>query len=346
MADPRFFDSKGPFDLHKVIALTEASLAPGQSASQDDLYQKIYDLEALSQAGNGHLTFFENPKYLDEFKSCRATACFVHPNVLEKIEDFQGLPLLLVHKKPRRAYAVVANAFYPDKEIEAGVSDRAMIDHSAKIGKGVSIASGAVIEENVEIGDHTAIDANAVIKQGVKIGARCRIGAGCVISHALIGDDVSMLRNVSVGQRGFGFDPSPEGHLNVPQLGRVLIGNDVEIGAGTTIDRGAGPDTIIGDGCRIDNLVQVGHNAQLDKGCVLVSQVGISGSTKVGKFVTFAGQSGSAGHLTVGDGVTVAAKSGVTNDVSAGQTVAGFPAVPVNIWRKQVVALKRLVKKS
>jgi UDP-3-O-[3-hydroxymyristoyl] glucosamine N-acyltransferase len=176
------------------------------------------------------------------------------------------------------------------------------------------------------------------------MGSDCIISSNVTISHSIIGNAVIIHPGCQIGQDGFGFASGPQGHMRIPQLGRVIIQDHVNIGANCTIDRGAGPDTIIGAGTQIDNLVQIGHNVQLGMGCVIVSQAGVSGSTKVGNFVVIAGKAGIGGHLTIGDGVTVAACAGVMRNIEAGQTVGGFPAIPQKEWLRQQAMIARLTK--
>jgi len=164
--------------------------------------------------------------------------------------------------------------------------------------------------------------------------------------HATVGDNTIIHTGARIGQDGFGFAMGPAGHVKVPQLGRVIVGADVEIGANTTIDRGTGPDTVIGDGCKIDNLVQIAHNVQIGQNCVIVSQTGISGSTELGDFVVLAGQVGLAGHLKIGSGARIAAQSGVMRNVDPGQELGGSPAKPVRAWLKEVATLERLARKK
>jgi len=208
------------------------------------------------------------------------------------------------------------------------------------------IGPNAVIEQGVRLGRRCRVGANTVIAAGVEVGDDCRIGPNVTLSHCVIGSRVVLHPGVRIGQEGFGFASDPAGPVKVPQLGRVLIGNDVDIGANTTIDRGSGPDTVIGSGSMIDNLVQIGHNVILGRCCVLAGQVGISGSTRLDDFVMVGGQGGLAGHLHIGRGVRIAAKSGIMRDIPAGETVCGSPAVPLTEFMRQTAVLQRLARKK
>jgi UDP-3-O-[3-hydroxymyristoyl] glucosamine N-acyltransferase len=203
-----------------------------------------------------------------------------------------------------------------------------------------------VVGANTEIGEGTWLGPGVVIGEGVVVGRDCRIHANVTLSHCIVGARVTVFPGARIGQDGFGFAPDPRGHVTVPQLGRVLIHDDVRIGANTTIDRGAGPDTVIGAGCRIDNLVQIGHNVVLGRGCIVVAQAGIAGSTRLGDFVVLGGQAGLTGHLTIGAGAQVAAQAGVMDDVPPGAIYGGSPAIPARDWHRQTVAVRKLVKKE
>jgi UDP-3-O-[3-hydroxymyristoyl] glucosamine N-acyltransferase len=289
------------------------------------------------------LSFLSNRRYLAAFSAAKAGAAFVEKSALSAAPA--GMTLL-VSADPYRAFAKAAKLFYPLPPVRPGVASSAFVDPTAKLGKGVEIGHHAVIEARVEIGAGSAIGANTVVGEGVVIGAACRIAPNVTLSHCLIGDRVVLYPGVRVGQDGFGFAPGADGHEKVPQLGRVIIGDDVEVGANSTIDRGALPDTIIGDGSMIDNLVQIAHNVVLGKACVLVSQCGISGSTRLGDFVMVGGQTGVTGHLVIGRGARLGGKSGVMRDVEPGGTVGGIPAVPMLQWHRQTAALGRLAKKK
>jgi len=203
-----------------------------------------------------------------------------------------------------------------------------------------------VIGADVEIGFGTVICANAVIGTGTRIGRGCVVGANATVQHALIGDRVLLHPGVCVGQDGFGYAMGPQGHLKVPQIGRVIIQDDVEIGANTTVDRGANRDTVIGEGTKIDNQVQIGHNVVIGRHCVIVSQVGLSGSCTLEDFVAIGGQSGVRGHVTVGMGAQVAAVSVVNEDLPAGGRYGGTPAKPVKQWFREVAALRKLAERG
>jgi UDP-3-O-[3-hydroxymyristoyl] glucosamine N-acyltransferase len=196
------------------------------------------------------------------------------------------------------------------------------------------------------LGEGCEIGAGAVIEAGTELGPSCRVGAGATLSHCLIGERVVLHAGVRIGQDGFGLALDRGGHVKVPQLGRVLIEDDVEIGADTTIDRGSGPDTVVGRGCKIDNLVMIAHNVRLGAGCVVVAQSGISGSTRIDAGSILAAQVGITGHLTIGPQVQLAARTAVTRDLAGGGTYGGVPAVPIGQWRRQVAAIRRLGRRK
>ncbi|MDA8231251.1 MAG: UDP-3-O-(3-hydroxymyristoyl)glucosamine N-acyltransferase [Magnetospirillum sp.] len=338
MADPRFFSLAGPFTLGRLAELSGAEMAPGADAGA-----VFSDVAALDAAGASDIGFLDNRKYMADFIASKAGACVVHPDMAPRAPA--GM-LLLLSPDPYRAYAHIAQAFYPVTPPEPWVAPTAWVDPTARIAEGCRIEPGAVIGARAEIGRRCRIGANVVVGDGVAIGDECVLGANATLSHAILGNRVVIYPGARIGQDGFGFAMGPEGHLKVPQLGRVVIGNGVEIGANTTIDRGAGPDTVIGDGCMIDNLVQIGHNVQLGRGCVIVAQVGISGSTRIGDFVAAGGQAGITGHLRIGSGARIAAQSGVMRDIAAGETVGGAPAVPMAEWLRQSALLGKLGRRK
>lgn len=338
MADPRFFARRSPLTLGEIARLSGAILRdPADSA------HVVEDVAPLDAATDKTVSFLDNVKYKEQFLASKAGACFVS----EKVVSLAPAGMrLLVSSSPYKSYALTAQAFYPEPIPDAGISPHAVIDPSAQLGAGCQIDAGVVIGPGVKIGRQCLIEANAVIGAHVEIGDHCRIGAGASLSHTLIGSHVRLYPGVRVGQDGFGFAIDSKGHVKVPQLGRVIVEDHVEIGANTTIDRGAGPDTVIGQGTWIDNLVQIGHNVRIGRGCIIVAQTGISGSTIIEDFVAMGGQSGAAGHLRIGKGARVAAQSGLMRDVGPGEEVMGYPAVPIKQFMRQVATLNRLIKRN
>lgn len=321
MADKRFFDLKGPFTLGELAEHTGSTLS--DEGAKD---KQVSDVASLDNATGDQVSFLDNKKYLSQFKETKAAACFVHPKIT--IHAPKGVTCL-VSANPYKAYALAAQMFYPET-----------MDCE-------DIHSSAVIGDNVQLGKNCKIGANAVIGNGVIIGDYCDIGANATLSHCILGNNVAIYPGAQIGQRGFGFAIDPAtGFTTVPQLGRVIIEDNVEIGANATVDRGSGPDTVIGRGTRIDNLVQIGHNAKTGEYCVMVAQSGISGSTELGNFVMVGGQSGFAGHLKIGDGVQVGAQSGIMRDIPAGSKVMGTPTVPMRQYMKQVALLAKMATQT
>lgn len=339
MADPRFFPPpRGPFSLGELSATSGAAVGRGADASR-----RFTDVAALDDAGAGHVSFLLDGRYADALSHTRAGACVLAPGFVDKAPP--GLALL-VSDDPHTAYARIARAFHPAPGVSEGRHPTAVVDPTATVGAGTRIDSGAVIEAGAEIGRGCEIAANAVIGAGVVVGDDSRIGACASLSHALVGARVLIHAGARIGTRGFGFAMGAAGHLEIPQLGRVVIGDDVEIGANATVDRGSGGDTVVGAGTKIDNLVQIGHNVRIGRGCVIVAQAGIAGSTILDDFAVIAAQGGVAGHLRIGKGARVGAKSGVMRDVPDGETVLGVPALPIRQFFKQMTLVARLAKQK
>ncbi|HPQ51333.1 MAG TPA: UDP-3-O-(3-hydroxymyristoyl)glucosamine N-acyltransferase, partial [Alphaproteobacteria bacterium] len=276
----------------------------------------------------------------DQFEKTKAGACIIHPDMVEFAPD--GVRLIL-SESPYKAYATAAQIFYPETRPDPMISKFSSIHPDAKIGQGVHIADFVTIGAGAEIGDYVWIDSHTSIGAGVILGDYVRIGNNATVSHAVIGSHSRVYPGVRIGQDGFGFAIDPTGFVKVPQLGRVMVGDHVEIGANTTVDRGASGDTVIGSGSWIDNLVQIGHNVKIGRACVIVAQVGIAGSSELGDFVVLAGQVGVAGHLKIGAMAKVAAQSGVTKNIPAKEEWMGYPAMPMKRYLRQSVYLSKVI---
>jgi len=338
MADPRFFSVSGPFSLMELAEIAGGVLSEGADGGA-----MFSDVAPLGEASTSDISFLDNKRYIDSYCKSNAGACIVDAALATKAPA--GMQLVLMND-PYRGYARVARAFYPLAEVEGNISVNSFIDETADVGIGCRIDSGVVIGAGARIGAASWISANSVIGPGVTIGDGCRIAPCVTIEFAVIGSQVIIHTGVRIGQDGFGFAMGPEGHLKVPQLGRVLIEDDVEIGANSTIDRGTGPDTVIGAGTKIDNLVQIGHNVRIGRACVVVAQVGISGSTTIGDFAAMGGQVGIAGHLEIGAGAQIAAQSGVMRNVEPGQKIGGSPSQPFREWMRGIAAIEKMSKKK
>jgi UDP-3-O-[3-hydroxymyristoyl] glucosamine N-acyltransferase len=343
MAQPTFFKQPPSSTLADLAALTKAHLVDASRGGQ-----KVRGLASLDEAGPMHLTFFDNLKYADQLASTKAGACLVsarfeksvpaHVTVLRATQPFRDFVKI--------ARELHSEALRPESWFDnPGIAPSAIIDLSAHLEDGVIVDPLAVIGPNVEIGAGTVIGAGAVIAANVRIGRDCNVGARCSIQFALIGNNVLIHPGCSIGQDGYGFVFfGPEGHLKVPQTGRVLIQNDVEIGAGTTIDRGSLRDTVIGEGTKIDNQVQIGHNVTIGRHCLLAAQIGLAGSLTIGDNVALGAKVGINNHLRIGDGAQVTAMSGVKDDIPANGRWGGFFAKPTRQWFREIVAIERLTR--
>ena len=342
MEHPGFFERAGPFSLRAMI-----EAAGAVPSGEVDLDTKIKDVRPLDVAGSGDLSFLDNPKYLSLFTQTTATACLVAPKFAGQVP---AATVALVTPDPYRGFAKVLALFYPGAIKPKPARDRVgggeTVDRSARLEEGVTVEPGAVIGPEASIGRGTTIAAGSVIGYRVHVGRDCHIGPNATLTNSLVGNRVTLHAGTSIGQDGFGFAMGRAGHQKVPQIGRVIIQDDVEIGANTTIDRGALRDTVIGEGTKIDNLVQIGHNVVIGRHCIIVAQTGISGSAELGDFVALGGQVGVVGHVKIGAGAQIAGSSNVRGNVPPGARWGGTPAKPVRLWFRELTVLRQLAERK
>jgi UDP-3-O-[3-hydroxymyristoyl] glucosamine N-acyltransferase len=338
MADPRFYDNRGPFSLAVVCSRANAAIPEGA-----DPENGIADVASLDGAGPQQLTFCTAKDPIAEIAGTQAGYCFIDSGVTLSRGDL--LTRTIGCKSVLRAFAAAARLFYPEHGLVRWEQDQP-IHPRAKLEEDVRLAPGVLIGPDAEIGARTSIGPYSTIGRGVTIGRDCEIGGHVGIGFAHLGDGVIVLPGAQIGQPGFGFASSLQGHEKVPQLGRVIIQDRVEVGACTTIDRGALGDTVIGEGTKIDNLVQIGHNNRIGRHCVVVAQVGISGSCELGDFVVLGGQVGISDHVRIGDHARMAARgAAVPGDYPGHADYGGAPARPMKQWRREVAAVALLAKR-
>lgn len=337
LADPRFFTRAGPFSLAEVAASAGADAPEGAAGLT------LSGVAPLQSAGPADVSFLHNKKYLPDLERTAAGAVILAPEFAGRVPPGTAT---LVAADPHAAWARAATLFHPLPAAVAGVHPSAVVDPDAVIDPTAEIGPRAVVGAGAVIGPGCRIEAGAVIAPGVVMGRDCRIGPHASVTHALLGDRVYVYPGARIGQEGFGFAITKSGFVTVPQLGRVILEDDVEIGANSTVDRGAAQDTVIGAGSRLDNLVHIGHNSRLGRCCVVAGQAGMAGSTVLEDFVQLAAQAGLAGHLRIGAGALIGAQCGVMSDVEAGAAVIGSPAMPVREFFRNVAVLRRLARKG
>ena len=341
MQHPGFFQRGGPFPLRLIAETVGAELVDALDGGIE-----IDDLRPLTLAGDSHLTFCTSRKYAGDLAATQAGACLI------KLRDASLVPdgaAAVTTEIPHRAFALAVGLLYPEvlqprAAASAAAVDGVLVHSTAEIAEGVTLEPGAIVGREARIGIGTTVAAGAVVGYRVFIGSNCYIGPGASVTHALIGDRVTLHAGARIGHVGFGYAMGDEGHLKIPQIGRVTIGNDVEIGANSTIDRGFLMDTMIGEGTKIDNLVQIAHNVVIGRHCIIVSQSGIAGSAELGDFVIMGAHSGIVEHVKVGSGALIAGMAHVKDDVEPGARMGGTPARPFKDWARELAAVKRLAK--
>lgn len=343
MTEPVFFKTDRGLTLSELAELTGATLR--ESGRHDG---RIFNVAAVDRAGPRDLVFLDNVRYADSLAHTRAGACLTSERFAKNAPAHLAV---LVTREPFPAFVKVARTLFPDAMRPSsmfggtGVAPGAFVHPQARIEAGAVIDPGAVVGPGAEVGTNTVISAGAVIGPSVRVGRDCSIGPHASIIHALLGDRVIVHGGCRIGQDGFGYIMGAR-HRKVPQIGRVIIQDDVEIGAGTTIDRGANRDTVIGEGTKIDNLVQIGHNVTIGRHCILVGQTGISGSATIEDYVVLGARAGVNNHVTIGEGAQLAAMSIVHGDVPPGARWGGFPAKPAKLWFREIALIDRMARRE
>jgi len=297
----------------------------------------------LQTAGPNEVSFLDNRRYAAMLETTSAGAVILHPDMIARVPP-GAVPI--VTPNPYEGWARVAGLFHPEPPRASGIHPTASVDQRARVDPSAEVGPFALVAAGAEVGARCRIGPYAAIGQGVVIGPDCRIGAHATLSQAILGIRVCVYPGARIGQEGFSFARTKDGFLSVPHLGRVVLGDDVEVGANTTIDRGSTGDTVIGAGSRLDNLVQIGHNVCLGLCCVIVAQVGIAGSAVLEDFVQVGGQAAIAGHIRIGQGARIGAQAGVMSDVPAGAALVGSPAQPRQKFFRQVAVLKRMTRRG
>jgi UDP-3-O-[3-hydroxymyristoyl] glucosamine N-acyltransferase len=333
MGDARFFARSSPHPLAAIAAIAHGTAPP--------VDRSFFGVAPLQTARPDQVSFLDNRRYAEALEHTAAGAVIVHPDMLPRVPT---ATIPIVTAAAYEGWARVAALFHPAPSPCPGIHASAVVAATARVDASAEIGPYTVIDADAEIGPGCRVGPFVSIGHGVTLGADCRIGAHASLSHALLGTRVYIYPGARIGQEGFSFAVTETGFLSIPQLGRVIIGDDVEVGANTTIDRGSTRDTIIGAGSRLDNLVQIGHNVRLGRCCVIVAQVGIAGSTVLEDFVQVGGQAAMAGHLHVGQGAQIGAQAGVISDVPTGAMLLGSPAQPRKEFFRQVALLRRMVR--
>jgi len=321
-------------DLKKY--LNSKSVIVDSKMDENDYFLGIGSLDA---AEDHNLTFFHNNKYIKLLSSTNAKACFItkeFSNFLNK----KCIPIIV--KDPYYAFALITNFLFPKQKSTGNINSFSNIDGTAIIGNNVEIRYNVSIKQNTNIGNNCILSENVIIGPNVILGDNSIIMPNCVISNSSIGNNCFIKPGVKMGDKGFGFTPNEK--VEVRHIGNIVMGENVEIGSNSTIDRAAINSTYIGDNVRIDNLVQIAHNVQIGNNTIIAAQTGIAGSTKIGKNCIIGGQAGISGHLIIEDNVKIAAKSGVTKNIKKDSIVAGFPAIDIKIWKKNIINQYKKIK--
>lgn len=329
MIDKDFYKNSGPFTLLELSRFLKCDCV-------GDKKKKIFDISTLDLAKEDELSFFSNSKYKGSLERTKAGALIINSKFAKGREN------CLITDNPHYAMAKVASLMYPNSDYPNFCFGKN--DLKKNMDKSIKVSPNSFIHHSSKIGNKCNIGSNVVIGPGVKIGKNCIIGDNVSIYFSKISDNVKIYQGVRIGGEGFGFTIQKKSFKKIPQLGRVIIKESVEIGCNTTIDRGSIGDTIIGEESMIDNMVHIGHNVIIGNRCIIAAMTGISGSSKIGDNVMIGGQVGISGHITVGRNVKIAAKSGVMKDIPDNSSVGGFPAENILDWHRSTILIKKKLK--
>jgi UDP-3-O-[3-hydroxymyristoyl] glucosamine N-acyltransferase len=344
MSDPVFFVAS------RVLSVGEIAYLTGATLNDPALGSRPIDAIASPREGSARsLVYVDGKRNAKLLQGALAGAVLCTPDVVGQVPA--GVAAL-VTPRPQQAFAAIGRLLFPPAASpapisgEMSISAHAVVHADARLEPGVVVEAGAVIGPEVEIGEGTVIGPNAVVGQQCRIGRDCYVGPNAVVQYALLGNRVVIHAGAKIGQDGFGFVATRQGPERIPQVGRVVIQDNVEVGANTTIDRGALSDTVIGENTKIDNLVQIAHNVRIGRNCVVAGLSGISGSVTIGDNVRIAGGVGIADHLTIGDGAQLAARSGFMNNVPANEIWAGYPAKPLANAMREIAMVTRMARRK
>ena len=324
-----FFKNQGPFSIKKIIAIS-GSL----NSFEPDTKIKIHNISDLLNAKEKDITFLHSAKYKNQALKTKAIACITTKGLAKYLQEncFK-----IIVRNVLLSVAKVSKLFYPESDFDYLDQTLTSSDKLKKKYIGVKFGKNVLVGKNVKIGKNTIIGNNSIVEHNVKIGQNCQIGSFVIIKNSILDDEVFIKDGVKIGIKGFGFIPDKLKNFRIPQVGKVLLKKGVEIGSGSTIDRGSFTDTVLGENTFVDNLVQIGHNVKIGKNCMIVSQVGIAGSTIIGDNVVIGGQAGISGHLKIGNNVKIGGNSGVFKDIPDNKKVMGYPSMDfkkfVKNWR-------------
>ena len=322
MSEIIFFEPKGPLFLKDLF----------DDISKDNYKTKIFDIKTLENASSKDLTFFNSTRYNEQASKTKAVACITK----ESLGEYLPRKCIKVFvKNVLFSTAKATKKLYPSADLDYSDSSIRMVSGTSHKYKSVTFGKNILIGKNVKIGSNTSIGNNTTIEQNVYVGKNCLIGSNITLKNTIIGDNVVVQDGCKIGVKGFGFVPLKDKNFRFPHIGRVLLNNNVELGANCTIDRGSIGDTVIGENTFLDNQVHMAHNVKIGKNCMIAGQVGFAGSTTVGNNVSIGGQAGISGHLTIGNNVKIGGGSGVIKDIPDNVTVMGYPAVNLKEFLKK-----------